>query len=297
MGYICINSAGRIVIEIAAERAIMQRRILIIDDHDDLATALDEVLSHVGHKVTVISDRVKALARKDLESFDIVITDLDVEGAGPVAQLNGNGPSCLPKMPKTTPGEKIKAFKFCAANFRRDEFDEEELKDLIATVLDHKIRFVDSIDAVQDLHENIEFEFPSALSVMSVVLDYLMKRVEKLGVVDVERSNLFVALDEAIVNAVKHGNKFDSKKLVRIAAEVSKQEAKFTIEDEGEGFDVNNIPDPLDPMNLFKTSGRGVLFIYNIMDEVNYNDRGNRLTMIKKSDKDVERDPGNSRKS
>ena len=69
-----------------------------------------------------------------------------------------------------------------------------------------------------------------------------------------------------------------------MAAEVSRHEARFTIEDEGEGFDVDTIPDPLDPENLFKTSGRGVLFIYNIMDEVQYNDRGNRLTMVKKSD-------------
>jgi serine/threonine-protein kinase RsbW len=108
--------------------------------------------------------------------------------------------------------------------------------------------------------------------------------VEKLGVIKPEQSNLFVALDEAFVNAVKHGNKFDAGKLVLITAEISKQEARFTIEDEGEGFDVNSIPDPLDPANLFKTSGRGVLFIYNIMDEVKYNDRGNRLTMVKKSE-------------
>jgi serine/threonine-protein kinase RsbW len=119
---------------------------------------------------------------------------------------------------------------------------------------------------------------------MHIVLEYLLKRVEKLGVIKSEQSNLFVALDEAFVNAVKHGNKFDAKKLIRITAEVSKEEARFTIEDEGEGFDVNNIPDPLDPENLFKTSGRGVLFIYNIMDEVKYNDRGNRLTMVKRSE-------------
>ena len=137
---------------------------------------------------------------------------------------------------------------------------------------------------MQDLHEHIEFEVPSALSLMHVVLEYLMKRVETLGVVKSEQSNLFVALDEAFVNAVKHGNKFDVSKLVRITADASKQEARFTIEDEGEGFDVNAIPDPLDPENLFKTSGRGVLFIYNIMDEVKYNERGNRLTMIKRCD-------------
>ncbi len=262
----------------------MQRRILIIDDHDDLATSLKEVFSHVGHEVSVIGDRLQAIEMQDLESYDLVITDLDVESSGPVAHLNGDGPTCLPKVTAVSPDEHVKAFKLCAANFRRDEFDEEELKNLVATVLDFKIRYVDTAGTVLDLHENIEFELPSAISLMHIVLEYLMKRVEKLGVIKPEQSNLFVALDEAFVNAVKHGNKFDANKLVRITAEVSKQEAKFTIEDEGEGFDVNNIPDPLNPTNLFKTSGRGVLFIYNIMDEVRYNDRGNRLTMVKRSE-------------
>ena len=79
-------------------------------------------------------------------------------------------------------------------------------------MLDYKIRFVDKADVVQDLHENIEFELPSAISLMHIVLEYLMKRVEKLGVCKPEQSNLFVALDEAFVNAVKHGNKFDAGK-------------------------------------------------------------------------------------
>ena len=264
----------------------MQRRILIIDDHNDLATALDEVLSHVGHDVTVIEKRVEALAMENLDRFDMVITDLDVDGVSP--NLNGNAKSYLPHVTSASSNEHVKAFKLYAANFRRDEFDEDELRDIVATVLDYKIRFVDKEDAVAEMHENIEFELPSALSLMHIVLEYLMKRVEKLGVIKAEQSNLFVALDEAFVNAVKHGNKYDARKLIRITAEVSKQEAKFTIEDEGEGFDINNIPDPLDPENLFKTSGRGVLFIYIIMDEVNYNDRGNRLTMVKKSEKSVE---------
>lgn len=268
----------------------MQRRILIIDDHDDLATSLQEVFTHVGHFVQVAEDRSAALAIENIESFDLVITDLDVPSLAADSKLNGNAPICLPTTLTGQVGEHIKAFKICAANFRRDKFDEDELKDLVATVLDYKIRYVDKEHVVKDLHENIEFELPSAISLMHIVLDYLMKRVEKLGVIKPEHSNLFVALDEAFVNAVKHGNKFDVKKLVRVAAEISKQEARFTIEDEGEGFDVQNIPDPLDPKNLFKTSGRGVLFIYNIMDEVNYNDRGNRLTMVKKCDdpKDAE---------
>ena len=255
----------------------MQRRILIIDDHDDLATSLEEVLTAMNHSVAVLESRADAMEVTNFEQFDIVITDLDVHSIRS-PHLNGHGTVY-------DEAEHVKAFKVSAANFTRSEFDESELKDIVATVLDYKTRHIDKLEAMQDLHEHIEFELPSAISLMHIVLEYLMKRVEKLGVVKSEQSNLFVALDEAFVNAVKHGNKFDAKKLVRIIAEVSSAEARFTIEDEGEGFDVNSIPDPLDPSNLFKTSGRGVLFIYNIMDEVAYNERGNRLTMVKRSDK------------
>lgn len=262
----------------------MQRRILIIDDHNDLAEALEEVFTHIGHEVKIVETRREALRIDDISSYDLVITDLDVENISAEPNRNGNNASCLPSELVVYPGERIKAFKICAANFRRDEFDEEEMKALVATVLDYKIRHIDKEEAVRELRESIEFELPSTMSLMHIVLDYLMKRVEKLGVVKAEQSNLFVALDEAFVNAVKHGNKYDARKMIRVAAEVSKQEARFTIEDEGEGFDINSIPDPINPENLFKTSGRGVLFIYNIMDEVKYNERGNRLTMVKKSE-------------
>ncbi len=262
----------------------MQRNILIIDDHDDMATSLEEVFSASGHAVRVVERREDALAIDDIERYDLVVTDLDVIPRNGGSGANGHTLVCLPEHIIAGVSEHVKAFKIGAANFRRDEFNEDELKEMVATILDFKTRYIDKIDYVQDLHENIQFELPSAISLMSIVLEYLMKRVEKLGVIKPERSNLFVALDEAFVNAVKHGNKFDTQKLVRISAEVSVKEARFTIEDEGEGFDVNSIPDPLDPENLFKTSGRGVLFIYNIMDEVKYNERGNRLTMVKKSE-------------
>ncbi|MCA1616177.1 MAG: ATP-binding protein, partial [Acidobacteria bacterium] len=138
------------------------------------------------------------------------------------------------------------------------------------------------------VREKIEFELPSDLSLMNGVLHYLHERVVQLGLINPERSNLFIALDEAFVNAVKHGNKSDVSKLVRITADLSAKEARFTIEDEGDGFRVTDIPDPRDPANLFKTSGRGVLLIYNIMDEVMYNERGNRLTMIKRPEETLD---------
>jgi serine/threonine-protein kinase RsbW len=125
---------------------------------------------------------------------------------------------------------------------------------------------------------------------MNGVLHYIIERVAALGVIKPDTSNLFIALDEAFVNAVKHGNKHDHGKLVRIIADLSAKEARFIIEDEGEGFNVADIPDPRDPSNLFKTSGRGVLLIYNIMDEVEYNERGNRLTMVKRPESSLAHD-------
>ena len=268
LGYHFCNSRDPFVV-IIDSGILMQRRILIIDDHNDLASALEEVFSHQGHEVRTVADRSGALTVNDINEYDLVITDLDEENFALPINLNGNSAVCLPRNFEEFKGQHIKAFKIGASNFRRQDMEEEGLKDLIATVLDYKLRLVDTKEFIRGIHESIKFELPGVLSVMHVV--------------KTEESNLFVALDEAFVNAIKHGNKFDASKNIRIAADVSKDEARFTIEDEGEGFDVNNIPDPLDPQNLFKPSGRGVLFIYNIMDEVKYNERGNRLTMVKRS--------------
>ncbi len=255
------------------------KKILIVDDHDDLASLLTIEFTKRGHSVKTIENRADAVQLINGEDFDLVISDLDGEQLS--VQTNENDATCLPSAIEDT-RSLIKAFKICTSHYDRENFSEEELKTCIEIILDCKAKCVDKKELIQDLHEKIEFEIPSVISLMNNILNYLMKRVEKIGVVNPETSNLFVALDEAFVNAVKHGNKFDTSKLVRITADISPEEARFTIEDEGDGFNVAEIPDPLDPHNLFKTSGRGVLFIYNIMDEVKYNERGNRLTMVKK---------------
>ena len=175
-----------------------------------------------------------------------------------------------------------------AANYLRLPYNRDELRAIVEQTLAHKLRYVDDPRIYSHVHEKIEFELPSDLSLMNGVLEYLQERVAKLGLIRPERSNLFIALDEAFVNAVKHGNKNDLTKLVKITAELSEKEASFTVEDEGEGFDIHEIPDPCDPANLFRTSGRGVLLIYNIMDEVEYNTQGNRVKMVKRPDASVE---------
>lgn len=264
----------------------MQRQILIVDDHDDLKTALTKVFTDLGYFVKTTDSRDEAVQIDKTEDFDLVITDLDGDVAFPKKDTNHKEESCLPTTPDSDEFNRshVKAFKICATNFHRENFDEKELKNIFETVLNYKAKFVDKTPGVKQIREKIEFEIPSAISLMHSILDYLMKRVEKVGVINPDNSNLFIALDEAFVNAVKHGNKFDAAKNVRISAEVSPTEARFTVEDEGEGFDINSIPDPCDPENLFKTSGRGVLIIHNVMDEVRYNERGNRLEMVKRNE-------------
>lgn len=257
----------------------MPKKILIVDDYDDLSTALTEEFSRAGHHIKIAESRDEAVGFIEDENFDLIITDLDGENL--VAET-ADEVTCLPAA-ETDSRSFIKAFKVCVSSYKNDEFAEDELKTFIETTLDYKARFVDQKEIVQNWHEKIEFEVPSFISLMHTILDYLLRRVEKNGVINSENSNLFVALDEAFVNAVKHGNKFDSKKLVRITAEVSTKEARFTVEDEGDGFNVAEIPDPTNVENLFKTSGRGVLIIHNVMDEVRYNERGNRVEMVKKS--------------
>jgi serine/threonine-protein kinase RsbW len=262
-----------------------KRRILIVDNNDELRVLLEQALGRLGHEVIVTGERAKALRRDDLDSFDLIISDLSE------AEVNGEPIGELHRKHLVTPLSEngsgvIKAFKMVAANYLRLPYNHEELREIVEQTLAHKLRYCDN-GAFSHVHEKIEFELPSDLSLMNGVLEFLQERVAKLGLIRPERSNLFIALDEAFVNAVKHGNKNDLTKLVKITAELSEKEASFTVEDEGEGFDIREIPDPCDPANLFRTSGRGVLLIYNIMDEVEYNAQGNRVKMVKRPDAPV----------
>jgi serine/threonine-protein kinase RsbW len=266
-----------------------KRRILIVDNNDELRLLLEKVLGQLGHDVVVMAERGKALRRDDLDEFDLIISDLseaEVNGQ-PIGDLQRKH-LVTPLSPNGTNPGIIKAFKMGAANYLRSPYDQDELREVIEKTLAYKLRYVDDPNVLSNVHEKIEFELPSDLALMNGVLEYLQERVAKLGLIKPDRSNLFIALDEAFVNAVKHGNKNNPAKLVRISAELTAQEASFTVEDEGEGFDINQIPDPCDPANLFRASGRGVLLIYNIMDEVEYNAQGNRVKMVKRPDAPAE---------
>ena len=270
-----------------------RRRILIVEGNAELRTVLADALSELGHEVVTAADRADAIERDDLEEFDLIISDL-AEYADSGVQIVSELKRKRLFVPVVVSSEEaqhdgiIKAFKMGASNYLRKPYEHEELRSIVEKTLGYKLRFVEDLKVLPFVREHIEFELPSDLTLMNGVLHYLIERVAALGVIKPDTSNLFIALDEAFVNAVKHGNRHDPHKLVRITADLSAKEARFAIEDEGEGFDVSEIPDPRDPSNLFKTSGRGVLLIYNIMDEVEYNERGNRLTMVKRPENSLD---------
>ena len=92
---------------------------------------------------------------------------------------------------------------------------------------------------------------------------------------------IHLAVEEALVNAVKHGNRKDPCKQVAVDYTADGEKFEITVADEGEGFNPKDIPDPRDEKNLYNASGRGVLLMQSYMDIVEYNDSGNRVRMVK----------------
>jgi serine/threonine-protein kinase RsbW len=90
-----------------------------------------------------------------------------------------------------------------------------------------------------------------------------------------------LAVEEALVNAIRHGNQLDETKQVRVTCKVSQESVWVEIVDEGPGFNPDDLPDPTAPENLERPSGRGVMLMRSFMTHVEYHDQGNRVVMEK----------------
>ena len=91
---------------------------------------------------------------------------------------------------------------------------------------------------------------------------------------------LVTALREAVANAVRHGNRQDPKRLVRIEYTVHNSTVTISVEDEGQGFDPEDIPDPTDPANLLRPSGRGIFYMRQFMNRVEFRTTENGGTAV-----------------
>lgn len=94
-----------------------------------------------------------------------------------------------------------------------------------------------------------------------------------------------LALEEAFLNAMKHGNKMDPKKEIKVDYLVTTDRVEISMMDEGEGFEPKDIPDPRRGENLYKMEGRGLLLMRSYMDVIEYNESGNCVRMVRYKEK------------
>ncbi|MEO1997179.1 MAG: ATP-binding protein [Planctomycetaceae bacterium] len=129
--------------------------------------------------------------------------------------------------------------------------------------------------------EQFEFQVSSQAVDAQSVQERVIAALERLEYTERDVFGTRLALEEAVVNAMKHGNRMDPGKRVTIGCRVDSDVARFEIEDEGPGFCPDSVPDPTADENLDKPSGRGIMLMRAFMNVVEFNERGNRVVMEK----------------
>ena len=127
------------------------------------------------------------------------------------------------------------------------------------------------------------FSLPSTMESVSEIEAAAERLAEEAGVDEEERFRITMAVREAAVNAVLHGNDYDPAKQVTASFENNGKSLIFTVSDQGKGVDWESLPDPLAPENLLRGTGRGIFLIRSFMDEVHFRQLqpGTELTLIK----------------
>jgi serine/threonine-protein kinase RsbW len=136
-------------------------------------------------------------------------------------------------------------------------------------------------------------EAPSSCSIVaeskpSAVVEVCRQIIAKLEAHKFDKDDIFaihLTLEEAFLNAVKHGNKMDPTKKVTVEYSVDSEKVEISITDEGNGFEPEAIADPRFGEKLFEPGGRGLLLMNSYMDIVEYNEQGNRVHMVRYKEK------------
>ena len=123
-------------------------------------------------------------------------------------------------------------------------------------------------------------KIPSIKENVSVVESFIENVGEKIRIEEAIYGNVLVSVTEAVNNAIVHGNKEDKNKKVRLGLKQNKKSVRFIVEDEGMGFDHNNLPDPTNPKNLEKVKGRGIYLIKSLSDKTTFKQGGRVVEML-----------------
>ncbi|HTR22805.1 MAG TPA: ATP-binding protein [Terriglobales bacterium] len=132
-------------------------------------------------------------------------------------------------------------------------------------------------------HDSVSYTLDSTLETVNSAEETAGRMAADAGFDDEEIMKISMAVREAAVNAVLHGNAYDPNKKVTLAFERTPQDLVIIIRDQGKGLEASRIPDPLAPENLLKTSGRGIFLIRSFMDvvEIHPSPTGTEFKMIK----------------
>ncbi|MEM8739143.1 MAG: ATP-binding protein [Planctomycetota bacterium] len=132
--------------------------------------------------------------------------------------------------------------------------------------------------------KSTRIQFPSKLGEVPAAQRMILDAAEAAGFPESCLFAVRLALDEALTNAVRHGNQSDPEKNVTVDFSVDDEQLTVHIEDEGPGFDPHDVPDPTAEENLNRPHGRGVMLMKAYMTDVRYNAAGNRVTLTKLRD-------------
>ncbi|MCS7016937.1 MAG: response regulator [Gemmatales bacterium] len=246
---------------------------------------------------------------------DLIVTDLlmpDMNGFELVDYVRRHHPA-VPVIIMTAHGSEeiaIQALRRGAASYVPKKLLARDLAETVQNVLtlasarrEQERLFTESWVAT-----TTRFRLANDVTLVPPLIEFVNQNLARLRLCDeTGLIRVAVALREALVNAIYHGNlevsssvyEQDEKAYYRLieerrqcepyrsrrvefVAEESPSEARYTVRDEGPGFDPRLIPDPTDPANLERTCGRGLLLIRTFMDEVYHNDKGNEIVMIKR---------------
>ena len=122
---------------------------------------------------------------------------------------------------------------------------------------------------------------PSEPDMCARVIKVLLDQLEAGGWNNKDVFGIHMSMEEAILNAIRHGNKCSDDKKVHVLIEISATQFYAKITDEGCGFDPSKVPDPTLDENINRTSGRGVVLMKNFVDEIIYNEKGNSVELKK----------------
>lgn len=288
--------------------------ILVVDDSATDRTRISGLLAKSGdYRVAIANDGVQALQQLQQSSVDLVLTDLqmpEMDGLHLVREMKEQFPQ-IPVILMTAVGSEeiaVQAMKEGAASYVNKGSGGEWLHENVTRVLASRVEALAHEKLLSRMTaDEYELTLINDRILMSATARFLRQAVQAVGLCDAgELPRLGIAMEEALLNACLHGNlELDSKlregdgtafqelakersarspwrdRRVEVHACISPTRMTVEITDEGPGFDPSKLPDPTDPENLLKPHGRGVMMMKLFLDDVQYNDQGNKVTLVK----------------